>query len=112
MATQTFPNTFSAPLEHPPVVERKASSDLETQSHQNDMNIIKIGAAQEFDGPDDPDDPLNWPAWKKVYHTTMVGLLGFTMYALITLESSSITHLRCLTLTQHPSLIHLLSSYT
>jgi hypothetical protein len=73
-------STSSAVLEYPLVVEFKASSsDLETHSHQNDKTIIKIGSAQDFCGPDDLEDPLNWPVWKKVYHTTMVGLLCFTM---------------------------------
>jgi hypothetical protein len=79
MATIPSFNTSSAVSEHPPVVDDKASSDLETPSLQNDMKIIKSGAAQDFDGLDDHENPLLWPVWKKVYHTTMVGLLCFTM---------------------------------
>jgi hypothetical protein len=33
----------------------------------------------DWDGPEDPDNPHNWPTWKLVYHTTIPALFGFTM---------------------------------
>ena len=34
-------------------------------------------AAQDWTGPDDPENPMNWPLWKKVYHTIIPGLFAF-----------------------------------
>ena len=40
--------------------------------------------AQDWTGPDDPENPLNWPLWQRIYHTTVPGLFGFA----VTLGSS------------------------
>ena len=66
--------------QHPKISE-KIASNSDTPQNQTDMLVAKIQTAQDWDGPDDPEDPLNWPIWKKVYHTAMVGFLCFTMYA-------------------------------
>jgi hypothetical protein len=33
----------------------------------------------DWNGPDDPDNPQNWPRWLKVFHATMPGLFGFAV---------------------------------
>jgi hypothetical protein len=33
----------------------------------------------DWDGPDDPDNPHNWPMWLRVYHATAPGLFGFAV---------------------------------
>ena len=43
--------------------------------------------SQDWDGPNDPDNPLNWPFAIRVYHTTVPTLLNF----IITLGSSIYT---------------------
>lgn len=78
MATGSSSTTSSA-SERPQVDEEKLSSDLEIPQNRNDIPFTKIRTAQDWDGPDDPENPMNWPVWKKVYHTTMVGFLCFTM---------------------------------
>jgi hypothetical protein len=35
--------------------------------------------AQDWSGPDDPENPQNWPLWKRVYTTSIPGLYGFTV---------------------------------
>lgn len=35
--------------------------------------------AQDWTGPDDPENPTNWPLWQKVYHTTIPGVFGFAV---------------------------------
>ncbi|KAK5328399.1 hypothetical protein LTR93_002184 [Exophiala xenobiotica] len=35
--------------------------------------------AQDWDGVDDPDNPLNWPTAKKIYHTSIPALQCFTI---------------------------------
>ncbi|ROV94317.1 hypothetical protein VMCG_08614 [Cytospora schulzeri] len=44
--------------------------DSESQSH-DDPNIVW------WDGPDDPANPLNWPAWRKVLNCGLISLLTF-----------------------------------
>jgi hypothetical protein len=34
----------------------------------------------EYDGPDDPDNPHNWPLRKKVYQMLIPGFYGFAVY--------------------------------
>lgn len=43
--------------------------------------------AQDWTGPDDPENPVNWPLWQRIYHTTVPGLFGFA----VTLGSSIYT---------------------
>ena len=33
----------------------------------------------DWNGPNDPENPHNWPTWKLAYHTTIPALFGFTV---------------------------------
>ncbi|KAF2846222.1 MFS multidrug transporter-like protein [Plenodomus tracheiphilus IPT5] len=33
----------------------------------------------DWNGPDDPDNPHNWPMWKRTYHIIIPGLFGFAV---------------------------------
>ena len=35
--------------------------------------------AQDWIGPDDPENPQNWPLWQRIYHTTVPALYGFVV---------------------------------
>ena len=35
--------------------------------------------AQDWTGPDDPENPRNWPRWQRVYHTTVPALFCFAV---------------------------------
>ena len=35
--------------------------------------------AQDWTGPDDPENPRNWPMWQRVYHTTVPALFCFAV---------------------------------
>jgi hypothetical protein len=37
----------------------------------------------DWDNEQDPDNPFNWPKWKRVYNTVVPGLLGFAVYVLL-----------------------------
>lgn len=39
----------------------------------------KIVTAQDWTGPDDPENPANWPSWKKIYHAVPCALFGFVV---------------------------------
>jgi hypothetical protein len=36
-------------------------------------------AGTDWNGPDDPDNPHNWPLWLRIYHATTPGLFGFAV---------------------------------
>lgn len=41
--------------------------------------IRSTTTAEDWDGPDDPGNPMNWPMWDRIYHTVIPGLFGFTV---------------------------------
>ena len=78
----------------PPSSSNKA--DASGDSHQSERVKSKEHRAQEqqeqvtkweddpnlvdWDGPDDPDNPLNWPQWKKLLTTFLLCLMTFAIY--------------------------------
>jgi hypothetical protein len=51
--------------------EEKAEQLRRKQSKQRDPNLI------EWDGPDDPENPMNWPTSKKWIITIALGIMTF-----------------------------------
>ena len=41
--------------------------------------LQKTVTAQDWTGPDDPENPINWPLWQRVYHTTVPALFGIAV---------------------------------
>jgi hypothetical protein len=41
--------------------------------------IHQVVTAQDWTGPDDPENPHNWPLWKRIWHTIPPGLLAFAV---------------------------------
>lgn len=39
----------------------------------------RVVTAQDWTGPDDPENPHNWPLRKRIYHTIIPGIFGFTV---------------------------------
>jgi hypothetical protein len=39
--------------------------------------VHRTVTAQDWTGPDDPENPHNWPIWKRVWHTIPPALLAF-----------------------------------
>jgi hypothetical protein len=68
-----------SPPDYRDLDEEKANAALQGSPDENEKPIVDKQSSQDWDGPDDPGNPLNWSPWKKVYHTTMVGFLCFTM---------------------------------
>jgi hypothetical protein len=33
----------------------------------------------DWDSPEDPGNPKNWPLWKRIFHTSIPALFGFVM---------------------------------
>lgn len=79
-------NTSSASSEVESPVVAMMPSDLEKTASQATEKPSQAGSpaqrvvtAQDWNGKDDPGNPLNWPMRWKVYTIVMVGLQCFTM---------------------------------
>lgn len=48
-------------------------------SNEKLPNVKRILTAQDWNGPDDPENPMNWPMWQRIYHTTIPALMGFVV---------------------------------
>ena len=54
----------------------KQHEPAEADEAENTMK--RTMTAQDWTGPDDPDNPYNWPFWKKVYNTMAPSFFAFT----------------------------------
>jgi len=59
--------------------------DLEKQSTHHDAAAehpaaTRVVTAQDWTGPNDPENPHNWSIYKKSYHVLVAGLFALTMY--------------------------------
>ena len=65
------------------------SNNIETEHDLEKAHepVQRVVTAQDWNGSDDPENPLNWPTWKKAYHTASTAFLGFA----VTCGSSLIT---------------------
>ncbi|KAI1482815.1 putative florfenicol exporter [Daldinia eschscholtzii] len=70
-----------------PLVEEQVDAQAENQNAETEKRLARLhelyGAT--WDGPDDPNDPYNWPEWRKV----TIGVI-FSVGQLVTLMSASI----------------------
>jgi len=39
----------------------------------------------DWDGPNDPDNPMNWPAWKRHVHVIAPAVMAFSAYVFLPL---------------------------
>ena len=53
----------------------KTSKSIPVPQRENALG--RTVTAQDWTGLDDPENPMNWPLWKKVYHTIIPGLFAF-----------------------------------
>ena len=80
------PDSSDGPQPEGRNLEKGHGNDL-AQSHGNVANLSKSITAQDWNGPNDPENPLNWSLSKRIYHTTVPALMGFV----VTLGSSIYT---------------------
>jgi hypothetical protein len=52
--------------------------DEETPREQHNV-ISRVVTAQDWTGPDDPENPHNWPLFKRIWHTVQPALFGFAV---------------------------------
>ena len=48
-------------------------------SEHTEAKVHRVRTAQDWDGPDDPENPHNWPMWKRAWHTVPPALLSFSV---------------------------------
>lgn len=46
-------------------------TDVEKQATDHEVVLV------EFDGPDDPENPFNWPTWKKMRQLVLMAFNTF-----------------------------------
>ena len=57
-----------------------AEKGLEVESVRPSKTVNSLhrtATAQDWSGPNDPENPRNWPLWQRVYHIMIPGLFGF-----------------------------------
>ena len=67
-------------FEDPTVRDQSLKPIASSKSSRGEgSEIQRTVTAQDWMGPDDPENPMNWALWKKVYHTTIPALMGFAI---------------------------------
>jgi hypothetical protein len=64
-----------------PMDEEEAISDGETREKQEiELPLAtKVRTVQDWDGPSDAENPMNWSLLKKSYHTAVPAFYGFAV---------------------------------
>lgn len=73
---------------HGPTDLEKAPTQTSTRTGHEAMK--RIATAQDWDGPDDPGNPLNWPLWWRRYNIIAIAFLGFNVSAATSLISPAV----------------------
>lgn len=77
-------STAIAQTEKPPEDQTTNESgsdctDMTDTEKQGAASTPPVRATTDWNGPDDPDNPHNWPLWLRVYHATTPGFFGFAV---------------------------------
>jgi hypothetical protein len=69
-----------ASLSEPEKAQTNADiSGEEPNPNAEATTVRRVVTAQDWTGPDDPENPQNWPLRKQVYHTITPALFGFAV---------------------------------
>ena len=75
-----------ATISHTPSTDEKADQDASHRSSPNTATGDEAAAtphtpktAMDWDGPNDPENPHNWPMIKKLYHAGVTAMLSFVV---------------------------------
>lgn len=55
----------------PPSTSSSKTAPVEEEIEERDTNVV------DWEGPEDPENPLNWPSWKRVMHIILVSATTF-----------------------------------
>ena len=64
--------------------DEEQGSDIEAVASRRSEHhaITRVVTAQDWNGPDDPENPLNWSLLKRSWHVAQPGFFGFAVYVL------------------------------
>jgi hypothetical protein len=83
MASQSDSDSTISSGSHPDQLDESRDVEKITTSNTNHSKhgspAQRAVTAQDWTGPDDPENPWNWPLWKRLYHTALVGVFCFTV---------------------------------
>lgn len=79
------PDSTGSELDPPgqPAIKETSIRDSDAQ----DIALSKRPTAQDWTGPNDPGNALNWPFQKRIYHLSMISFLCFATYAICSFSS-------------------------
>ncbi|KIV96177.1 hypothetical protein PV10_00076 [Exophiala mesophila] len=77
--TSSSSPSISVPIQQTNLDLEKTTSTGTCRTNQSRNSNRVVRTAQDWDGPDDPDNPLNWSTKKKAYHTLVPALQAFTI---------------------------------
>lgn len=55
------------------------STDMTDTEKQDPPLPLPSIVGTDWDGPEDSENPHNWPLWVRIYHATTPGLFGFAV---------------------------------
>ena len=79
--TPSVSRSSTEPVTEPEKVQTKSREDdgAGASSLEETRTAQRVVTAQDWTGPDDPENPQNWPTWKKVYHAIPCAMFGFVV---------------------------------
>lgn len=61
------------------VVSTGLSNDSGSGDNDNDNDALESSMVQDWESPSDPGDPKNWSLGRKIIHTAIPGVFGFSV---------------------------------
>lgn len=64
------------------IEEGGGGTDVEravTSKSERERKVTRVVTAQDWTGPDDPENPHNWSTFKKTWHVIQPALFGFAV---------------------------------
>ena len=74
-----FPTAIQDPVPSNDLESGRQSTliDRDVKAQIDVPNLAPIPTAQDWTGPNDPENPMNWPLAQRIYHTTIPALFNF-----------------------------------
>ena len=85
LSTQPSGSSMSEPEK---ALTKSDGGDDASETPRESPDSYQLITAQDWNGPDDPENPHNWPLFKKIYHLVPISILGFTVFVSYPLGSN------------------------
>ena len=80
-------------ISEPEKVHSKSEDETgDSDARTEPTPVHRTITAQDWTGPDDPENPHNGPKWKKIYHAIPCALFGFVVYVVPILDDLGIAN--------------------